>query len=150
MKGDSFVFNHRDIELEALNDIPKSTIRSLTLKCYMATQEISPFGPKTESVHEFLSDTLTEIKPYILENDLVLPFTCPSLVVDLNAKKEAKMFRVTPYGDLPIIERAPRIEEGVTEINVDFFDYPLYNAKTSGSFGYKRDRCISFSFIRSK
>ena len=104
-------------------------IATINLKTYIPSKDLSPIGVDTTWVNRYTHQFLLEEKPYVLENDLLFPFSCPCVVTKLNyAHEMLPVFHPTPYGrSLGQIE-VPKVNVN-TKITVEFFDYPLYNKK---------------------
>lgn len=126
IKGGKINFTYPTISI--LGKLESVTpLDSVNLKVYFPSTDLTPWGADATWLNRYIHQSLMREKPYILKHDLLLPFTCPSMVIRLNYRTEAPSDAVaTPYGQLIIQLETPKVMEN-TKINVEFFDYPLYN-----------------------
>jgi len=107
----------------------ETPIETITAKCYIPSKEIHPSGPSEDVIEEILHADLPSLKPFILSSDFLLPFSCPSAVVELNVAPKLPYLGSTPYGYIPRFgPSVPKISD-LTKISVKFFDFPRFNRK---------------------
>lgn len=108
----------------------ETPIRAITVKCYIPHKEMTYFGVSKDEVVDLLKRKLPALKPFILKSDLLLPFSCPSIVLELDISPKTPALEVSTYGYIPSFGDAiPKIED-IIEIDVKFFDFPRLNRKS--------------------
>lgn len=124
-------WNFTDLRIfptEAIFEIP---IEAITLKCYIPSPEITSTIVSKDTIEKILEENLPVFKPFILQSDFLLPFSCPSIVLELNATPKIPSLETTPYGYIPAglgVFTIPKIDD-LTKIGIKFFDFPRFNRK---------------------
>lgn len=123
----SWIFT--DLNIFPTEDIFETPIETITAKCYIPSEEITAAGASKDLVEKILKEKLSVLKPFIVQSDFLLPFSCPSIALEVDATPKIPALQPTTYGYVPGVGTAiPKISE-LTKINVKFFDFPRFNRK---------------------
>lgn len=119
------------IRLAKLDGIPEVPIETINIRCYVPSSEIIRSGLNEKSLQKKLKKDLLKTKPFLIKSDVILPFSCPSIIigVDHPEKKSLQVPHFTYYGDIPrekvfLCKLSP-----LTKMKIDFFSFPLFNRK---------------------
>jgi rRNA-processing protein FCF1 len=131
-RNNGLVWNTVEYKIEKPNPAvsPIIPIKNLKLKCYVPSQDLIETGVTHEIVEKFLCTYLMSNKPFITNFDFLLPFTCPSITLEVKGP-EVQTFveNFTFYGK---ILRVPnyifRVNEA-TNFDLEFFTFPRFNKK---------------------
>lgn len=120
-------WNLMDLAIYPTQAIFETPIEKITIRCYIPSQDITLAGANIGTVVKILGEKLPALKPFILQSDFLLPFSCPSIVLELDVTPKMPYLEITPYGYIP--ELGPTIPKisNLTKIDVKFFDFPRFN-----------------------
>lgn len=113
-------------------ETPVIPIKTLTLKTYLPSQELLHEGVTTENVAKDMKSNLTEFKPFLMRSDIIMPFTCPSIVLSVEGTEEEKRkqtSKITYYGFIPQEADVIYKIDPLTTLDIRLFDFPLFNKK---------------------
>lgn len=107
----------------------ETPIEKIVAKCYIPSQDITLAGASKDKIEKVLEEKLPVLKPFIAKSDFLFPFSCPSMVTELDVTPKVPFLETTPYGYVP--ELGPDVTRisNLTKIDVKFFDFPRFNRK---------------------
>ncbi|MGA2681473.1 MAG: hypothetical protein ABSF44_06700 [Candidatus Bathyarchaeia archaeon] len=109
-------------------EAPIIPTKNLRIKCYVPSKEIIETGVSHETIEKLLRPYLMSCKPYLTHFDFLMPFTIPSIALEVRGPKDIMNEQVfTFYGNIykesDIIFRFNE----ATSINLEFFNFPRFN-----------------------
>lgn len=120
------------IENPSQERIPVVPMKKLKARCYVPSKELLENGIDEVSMEIALRNFLIDSKPFAVNFDFLLPFVCPSIVLEVQGPEDQKneqSKRFTLYGSIP---QAPDVIYQIndeTKIEVDFFKFPRFNKR---------------------
>lgn len=130
-KQNKLHWNYHDYEISSGRERPRVPINKLIIKTYIPTCELLSIGATQEWTRNYLCQELLNQKQFVLPQDLLLPISCPSIVLkeEYEEEKATTYIEVTPYGPVPYgVVDIPQFTKD-TEVYIKFFDFPLFNKK---------------------
>jgi rRNA-processing protein FCF1 len=121
-----------DYVISKATETPVIPIKTLTIKTYLPSQELLREGVTTEIIARDMKTNLAEFKPFLFNSDILMPFTCPSIVLSVEGTEEQKReqtSRITYYGFIPQEADVIYKIDPLTTLDIRLFDFPLFNKK---------------------